>query len=238
MSISLRKPRWLGKGALALVAGAAFLASVSTPARAVQLPGSALFGYYDTSEPPDDFGTGFGDSILTLVNPNGSANFSLPSGHVVNTCAMIYVFDDDQEMGECCGCPITPTQLETFSVEHNLTANWAISGREGKDNDSGTIAIRAASINATGCQSFSNPGTTASACNGGCDPTNGYVAVQTLLGSITHMQKIGGAPTSITEVSLFDNGTGDTMNNTYLIQQCAALVGNGSGGGICTCPTE
>ena len=24
----------------------------------------------------------------------------------------------------------------------------------------------------------------------------------------------------------------------YLIQQCAALVGNGTGGGICTCPTE
>jgi hypothetical protein len=237
VSISLKKPKWLGSGALALVAGAAFLASVTTPARAVQLPGSALFGYYDVSEPPTpDFGTGTGDSILTLVNPNGNSNFSF--GRTTDECAMIYVFDDDQEMGECCGCPLTPAQLATFSFRHNLTADWGISGVEGADNGSGTIAIRAASINAVGCESFANPGTISPACNGGCDPTNGYAATPTLLGSITHVQRLAPHPSSVTEVSLFDNGTGDPMNNTYLIQQCAALVGNGSGGGICTCPTE
>ena len=238
MSISLRKPTWLGRGALALVAGAAFLASVSTPARAVMLPGSALFGYYDISEPTsiDEFGTGAGDSILTLVNPSGNANFSF--GRVTNACAMIYVFDDDQEMGECCGCPLTPAQLETFSFRNNLIADWGISGAEGQDTGNGTIAIRAASINAVGCSSFASPGAISPACNGGCDPTNGYAGVPTLLGSITHVQQIGMEPPRVTEVSLFDDGTGDPLNNTYLIQECAALVGNGTGGGICTCPTE
>lgn len=243
MSISLRKPQWLGRGALALVAGAAFLATVLTPARAVMLPGSALFGYYDVSEPftetstsPGEVGTGVGDNILRLVNPNGNANISF--GRVTDACAMIYVFDDDEEMGECCGCPLSPTQITTFSVQHNLTANWGISGAEGQDTGNGAIAIRAASVNAIGCNSFANPGQINPACNGGCDPTNGYAANPTLLGSITHSQSIEGSPSSLTEVSLFDDGTGDPMNNTYLIQQCAALVGNGTGGGICTCPIE
>ena len=31
-------------------------------------------------------------------------------------CAMIYVFDDDEEMGECCGCPRARRSLATFSV--------------------------------------------------------------------------------------------------------------------------
>ncbi len=242
MSISLRKPQWLGRGALALVAGAAFLATVSTPARAVMLPGSALFGYYDVSEPftetstsPGEVGTGVGDNILRLVNPNGNGNASF--GAVGTECAMIYVFDDDEEMGECCGCPLSPSRIATFSFRSNLTADWAVEGAEGIDNDSGTIAIRAASINAIGCLSFANPGQINPACNGGCDPTNGYVANPTLLGSITHNQEINGT-SSLTEVSLFDNGIGEPINNVYLIQQCAALVGNGSGGGICTCPTE
>jgi len=234
VSISLRKPRWLGRGALALVAGAAFLASVSTPARAVMLPGSALFGYYDVGED-----RGAGDSILVLVNPNGSANGAL-GAPVVNACAMIYVFDADQEMGECCGCPLTPTQIATFSFRHNLTADFGIAGFEGPDNDSGIVAIRAASQpNAKGCLSFANPGEINPACNGGCDPTNGFTASPTLLGSITHVQRIDGSRTTVTEVSLFDDGTGDVNeNNPYLIQQCSALVGNSSGGGICTCPTE
>lgn len=238
MSISLRKPRWLGKGALALAAGAAFLASVSTPARAVMLPGSALFGYYDVSPPTrsGEFGFGSGDSILTLVNPNGNANISF--GAVLDSCAMIYVFDENQEMGECCGCPLSPTKEESFSVEHNLTSNWAVSNPTGVNTHQGVIAIRAVGQpNAIGCNSFSVPGTINPACNGGCDPTNGFTATPTLLGSIIHVQDIDGTEDE-TEVSLFDNGTGDTaQNNPYLIQQCAAIVGNGTGGGICTCPS-
>ena len=31
------------------------------------------------------------------------------------------------------------------------------------------------------------------ACNGGCDPTNGFTATPTLLGSITHVQDIDGS---------------------------------------------
>src|ERR1019366_813003 len=170
VSTSLRKPRWLGRGALALLAGAAFLASVPKPARAVMLPGSALFGYYDISEEMvgGENGTGAGDSILRLINPSGNANRFF--GPVTNQCAMIYVFDDDEEMGECCGCPLTPAQLSTFSFRENLTANWGISGAEGSDIGDGMIAIRASAINENGCQSFVSPDQPNPVCNGGCDP--------------------------------------------------------------------
>jgi hypothetical protein len=231
VSISLRQPSWLGRGALALLAGAAFLAAVPMSARAgTGVPGSALYGYYDTSED-----TGAGDNILRLINPSGNANISF--GRVTNQCAMIYVFDDDEEMGECCGCPVTPAQITTFSFEHNLLSNWGISGFEGVDNGSGAIAIRAAAINDVDCRSFGRPGQLSLPCNGGCDPSIGYSGSPTLLGSITHNQRIYG-PSTLTEVSLFDNGAGDPGNNTYLIQQCAALIGNGSGGGVCNCPVE
>ena len=235
MSTSLRKPSWLGRGAIALVAGAAFLASVPTSARAgTGIPGTALFGYYDTNEGigGGENGTGAGDSILRLINPSGNANFSL--GRVINQCAMIYVFDDDEEMGECCGCPITPAQLATFSIRQNLTNNWGLAG---DDTGNGAIAIRSAVINDNGCQSFASPGQLSPPCNGGCDPSIGYTPNPTLLGSTTHVQDIDSPPT-LTEVSLFDNGGGNATNNTYLIQQCAALIGNSSGGGICNCPVE
>ncbi len=101
------------------------------------LPGQVLWTYYETTEPafpcpgPDPDGCdhgGNGDNILRLVNPDGSAN-SLLGGGEQPVCAMIYVFDDDEEMGECCGCPLTPGQLGTFSVGASLTLKLGCSGR-------------------------------------------------------------------------------------------------------------
>jgi len=43
---------------------------------------------------------------------------------------------------------------------------------------------------------------------------------------------------NITETALSDDAGGDPTNLTYLQEQCGALVGNGTGGGICNCPTE
>ena len=38
-------------------------------------------------------------------------------------CADIYVFDDNQEMSECCSCPITANGLLTPSVNRDLDGN-------------------------------------------------------------------------------------------------------------------
>lgn len=241
MSISLKKPKWLGRGALALVAGAAFMASAAMPARAGMMgPGNALFGSYDstptkplttTSTDPSDPASPVGDSILRLINPVGNANFGL--GSVVDQCAMIYVFDNDEEMGECCGCPISPADLQTYSFQKNLLSNWGLAG--GVAGGDGIVVVRSAVINNRNCTSFGFPFSSSPACNGGCDPSTGYSVNGPLLGSITEAEQVDGA-TNILELPLFSNGSGDLTNNHYLISQCTALVGNGSGTGICNCP--
>lgn len=244
MSTSFKKPKLLARSAFALAAGAAVLASMAMPARAGMGPGSAFFATYNLNEAEPHLsasstfastGAGIGDNILRLENPNGVANRGF--GRVTDLCAMIYVFDDDQEMGACCGCPVTPAQLETFSVRDQLTSNWGVRSSEGIDNNSGVIAIRSAAINNATCDSFGSPGQTSPACNGGCDPTVGYSGNPALLGSMTHPYAIGGQA-GITEVALFDDLGGDFTFNTYLIRQCGFLVGNASGGAICTCSPE
>jgi hypothetical protein len=223
------------------------------------IPGQVLWGSYETRHegsecpgtPPDEDECnveGNGDNIVRLVNPNGFANTNLSGAKSQPVCAMIYVFDDDEEMGECCGCPLSSTQLATFSVAHNLTSNWGIQNFEGGNEGFGAIAIVAASVNTgiVAAGSLSNgqgcASTQSAACNGGCDPSNtpGYLVTQTnnLLGSITHNQSIFPEGVGLTEVSLFDDAAGDPTNLIYLQNQCGALVGNGTGGGICNCPIE
>jgi hypothetical protein len=36
---------------------------------------------------------------------------------------MIYVFDNDEDMVSCCGCPLSPQKLLSLSVEKNLIRN-------------------------------------------------------------------------------------------------------------------
>ncbi len=214
------------------------------------LPGQVLWGYYLTTQsgelcPPGANTTGdilcntegAGDNIIRLVNPNGAANANLAGAKAETVCAMVYVFDDDQEMGECCGCPVTSAQLATFSVEKNLTSNWALRGGESAAHGSGAIAIVAAVPNAAStCTGQSGT------CHGGCDSTNvpGYSVTNAsnLLGSLTHNQAVAPHSLGISEIGFFDDGGGDPTNLIYLQEQCGALVGNSSGGGICNCPTE
>jgi hypothetical protein len=157
---------------------------------------------------------------------------------------MIYVFDDDQEMGECCGCPLSSAGFTSISVEKNLTANWGLGGGSLRGNHtSGAIAIIAARANTSAL----SPGGGGAAANGGCDPTGdpGYsiTTANNLLGSITHNQIVAGEPDTIhvlglTETKLFDDSSGNSANEVYLQTQCGALIGNGTGGGICKCPSK
>jgi hypothetical protein len=246
--------------ALSASANAATLRRGSTGGGATvtgALPGQVLWTYYETTEDftlcnsttADSDGCnvgGNGDNIIRLINPNGAANGNLAGAKEQPVCAMIYVFDDDEEMGECCGCPLTSAQLATFSVEFNLTNDWGLTGGpEAGDHSNGAIAIVAAAPNTVACLGAGGDG----ACNGGCDPTNvpGYsvTTASNLLGSVTHNQQVqeGGTGSSgftsgLTEIGLFDDAGGDPTNLIYLQTQCGALIGNGSRGGICNCPIE
>ncbi|MGB8721606.1 MAG: hypothetical protein WCD15_02465 [Terriglobales bacterium] len=128
--------------------------------------------------------------------------------------ASFYVFDDSQELQECCGCPITPDGLLSESVNEELTAN----SLTGKKNTRGVIKIISSSVPAD----FTNV------------PTAG------LRGSSTHVQRA--TPTAgafhVTETSLPDSNLSST-EETSLETSCGYLVSLGSGQqGICACTPE
>lgn len=63
--------------------------------------------------------TGAPDVLVRLINDGDTGG---------NLWAAIYVFDDSQELQECCACEVTPDGLTSESVDKNLTAN-AITGK-------------------------------------------------------------------------------------------------------------
>ncbi len=186
-----------------------------------------------------------GDSIIRLINPNGAANTGITGESGQPVCAMLYVFDDAQEMEECCGCPISSAGMLSFSADYNLQSN----GVFGNDDDleQGVIAVVAATPNATittlGSPSNGHGCTVgqSGACNFGCDPTNnpGYTVTtaNNLLGSRIYSNGTDTlGPPGLTETALHDDDAGDPNNLIYLKNECGELVGNGSGAGICSCP--
>jgi hypothetical protein len=58
--------------------------------------------------------TGAPDETVRIINGGATGN---------NLYADIYVFDDSEELTECCSCQVTPDGLLSESVNKNLTAN-------------------------------------------------------------------------------------------------------------------
>ena len=91
-------------------------------------PNFFMTQYYDvaTSTLPSASGYGgkgasggIGDGLVRIVNGGDAAPEQRGT-----VCAMIYVFDDLEEMR--CGCPVTPDGLRTLSVINNLTKNFGV----------------------------------------------------------------------------------------------------------------
>ncbi|HVN91155.1 MAG TPA: hypothetical protein VMT61_15185 [Candidatus Binataceae bacterium] len=208
-------------GLMAATLGIVMVPRASHAARRAAAAASVdpLVAYYDVGD--DDNAPGI-DNTVRLVNPT-KANGSL--------CAMIYVFDSDEELGACCGCPLSPNKLDPLSVKNDLLCNWALAGPKPK---SGVITVVPAASNVSKCSN--------GACNTDgvayCDPTAGYTETPTLNAWITHAeiltgydsQSIGGASTVP-----FTSDATDAAEQTYLTNTCQGIISNGSGYGACDC---
>jgi len=104
------------------------------------LPGAYQVSYFDVSSSftksqqgyggPGHSG-GDGDALVHIIDvgnyetlvPGDASPASATTFEPGSLCANIYVFDDDQEMQECCSCPLTADSVQTFSVINNLTSN-------------------------------------------------------------------------------------------------------------------
>jgi hypothetical protein len=147
--------------------------------------------------------------------PDATVRIDNPGLTYGNVCAMIYVFDADQQLTECCGCVETHNGLRTISVRNNLTAN-PLTGVRSRN---GVIKVIAANVN-----------------NSPCDPTSNVRPIPNLRAWATHIQNPVGTAYPITETEFSDSALGAT-ELANLQAQCAFVNILGSGQGICSCGT-
>jgi hypothetical protein len=147
------------------------------------------------------------DAGLRLVN-DGNVSDSSPAGDL---CASIYVFDDIEELSECCSCRITPNGILSLSVNTNLTSDMIT----GKIPHRGVIKVVSSALS-----------------GGTCDAT--AVAPQIGIRSwITHIQQVNTRGYSIAEAEMTDSTYG-TAESADLAEDCNAIL-LVEIAGICSC---
>jgi len=147
--------------------------------------------------------------------PDATVRIDNPGLTYGNLCAMIYVFDADQQLTECCGCVETHNGLRTLSVRSNLTSNPLT----GVVSRNGIVKVVSAAIN-----------------NSPCDPTSNVTPTANLRVWVTHIQNAVGTAYPISETESSDSTLGAT-ELANLQAQCAFVNILGSGQGICSCGT-
>jgi hypothetical protein len=145
------------------------------------------------------------DATVRVIN-DGNTGGSL--------CAAFYVFDDSQEMQECCSCPVTADGLISESVNRYLLANSLTSFV----NHRGVIKVVSTAPN-----------------SGVCDPTKG-AATAGIRGWATHIQRATSGY-AITETELHDANLA-SAELAGLQQFCSFEIILGSGRGTCYCGAE
>jgi len=128
-------------------------------------------------------------------------------------CAMVYVFDQDQQMAECCGCQISRDGLRTFSLNKDLIGNPLT----GRIPASGSLLLVPADYT-------SNPSCDSSSIN----PTG------TAIAWVTHLPSPNSS--TVSEESLSETPLNATLRSA-LQAQCSFVQQLGGGQGICSCGT-
>ena len=129
------------------------------------------------------------DATLRIVNDGSSAANSDSS-----LWASIYVFDDSQELTECCSCFVSADGLLSESVKNQLTASPLTSIKPPR----GVLKVISSSVNAGGPR---NDYPTSNFTN---TPTPGLRGWATHIQSVANKNPFGPAPYSQTETELSD----------------------------------
>ena len=150
------------------------------------------------------FTSGNVDSTIRISNPGVTGG---------DLCAMIYVFDQDQQLSECCGCVVRRNSLRTLSLQKDLVSNPLT----GVQSTNGTIVLVPADF-----------GT-----NTTCDATQ-ITPAGTAVAWATHLQSAQGGRAVVTETPFSTGVLGDQQAAT-LPAQCSFVRELGSGQGTCGC---
>ncbi|MGA2408835.1 MAG: hypothetical protein ABSG46_00400 [Candidatus Binataceae bacterium] len=220
-------------GAARVAAGAALLVaagSAMSPAHAklTTLIGASSGGsgdgpllatYFDLSGP-----TGIdGDAIIRLANISGSPE-----------CALIYVFDTDQQLQEACSVGLSANKELALSVGYELTANPAFSSAFEYGVDGLIEVVSATPVTTNSSSPF------ASSTEGiNCDPSQTVVPITAVEAWIEHTLGIEVYGTWDTGVAVvpFTNGGDPDAANLAALQNAITFLGSSlgsSGDGICS----
>ena len=193
--------------------------------------------------------TAAGNALVNVVAPfEGNATAASPAVSAGMTCAMMYVFDTSQAMEECCGCPISADGLLSFSITNQLAQQPVGDSTAGVNSlENGSIRILSTKATFTpitwagggdSIPSYVGCDFVHSVC---CDPTGDYNGAgeagiltpgSELAAWAQHIQD-----TQITETEfLVAPSSGSDFDE--LPTTCGSLVTEGSGAGVCICPTE
>jgi hypothetical protein len=182
--------------AVAIVAAvaAALLLAASPSTSVAQTDDPYTVGYYSNAK-----ATGAPDAQLRLTN-DGSTETTL--------WADIYVFNNDEQMQECCSCGVTPDGYLDLDVNHDLLGNELTPERA---TSSGIIKVI----------SSATFGPTAPSPVGG------------IRGWLTQIQNAASG-FAITESDLKDSYLSGSEEAT-LAETCSFVLSLGSGAGACSC---
>jgi hypothetical protein len=165
-----------------------------------------------------------GESYINIVNTgaNGAAllgpGFGTASG---NICVNVYAFAPDEQEISCCSCLLTPNSVANLGVTRDLTSNTATSTIP----TSVVIKLVATLAGANGS------GTT-------CTQSAANLATETLVNGMiaynTTPQPVGiGTQTYMAAEHRFTPATLSASERASITGRCAAILGNGSGFGVC-----
>jgi len=183
--------------------------------------------YTNTTAPLDNF--------IYIVNPGVQGAPINPATGLVSTagylCANLYVFDNRQEMLECCSCPISPNGLITLSLKKNLLANplTAVVPNSGVIKLVSSLPI---SVTPNGV----SPTTATAVCDAGEIGSAGETILPDLRAWATQTQ-IPASGTYVTTQSVFADAPLSAAEGAFLPLACQMVRYLGSGQGVCTCST-
>ena len=148
-------------------------------------------------------------SRVNSVNAGIDGTVQLTNPGPTSLCAMVYVFDQNQELNECCGCPISHNGMRTLSLLKDLTAN-TLTGKK----------PRAGEIKVVPSDPAQNPQ---------CDPVASAPTGVILAWGMN--AQVPGATTE-TEYAMVPLSDGE---ETILVNLCSFVKQLGGGHGICSC---
>src|SRR5215472_2672052 len=165
-----------------------------------------------------------GESWINISNSGANGAPLLGPGFggaVGNICVNVYAFSPDEQLISCCSCLVTPNGLVNLGVNRDLTSRTLT----GVIPTSAVIKLYSTLAGAGGTgTSCSNSAATV----GTATAANGLLA----WGTTIHNSPPGVAGYNVTETAF----TPSTLSSGELASiggRCAAILGNGSGFGVC-----